>query len=200
MRFPCHIFGNRERERNVLFNDALNTFYLRLYGVRDIWLRTILIVKKETRFRHIGYSYRLTARVLLYAISHRQDNTYHCLCYTSRGALAGARNIWKQSTLTSVLTSTMSLTCLLMVSASGGLTPATQSANTTGFVGVVGCNTTHKTSTYYKLLFRNSKHSTKNIISSIYLNQSINSIQLNLPMKPINQTEQKRKKRNILFL
>ena len=23
------------RERNVLFNDALNTFYLRLYGVRD---------------------------------------------------------------------------------------------------------------------------------------------------------------------
>ena len=23
----------RERERNVLFNDALNTFYLRLYGV-----------------------------------------------------------------------------------------------------------------------------------------------------------------------
>ena len=24
----------RERERNVLFNDTLNTFYLRLYGVR----------------------------------------------------------------------------------------------------------------------------------------------------------------------
>ena len=27
----------RERERNVLFNDALNTFYLRLYGV--IWVK-----------------------------------------------------------------------------------------------------------------------------------------------------------------
>ena len=25
-----------ERERNVLFNDALNTFYLRLYGVTHI--------------------------------------------------------------------------------------------------------------------------------------------------------------------
>ena len=25
-----------ERERNVLFNNALNTFYLRLYGVRDM--------------------------------------------------------------------------------------------------------------------------------------------------------------------
>ena len=36
--------------------------------------------------------YRLTARVLLYAPSQRQDNTYHSLCYTSRGALAGTRN------------------------------------------------------------------------------------------------------------
>ena len=82
-----YIEGEREREF-VLFNDALNTFYLRLYGV-NIWLRTILIVRKETRCRHIGYSYRLTARVLLYAPSHRQDNTYHVLCYTSRVALAG---------------------------------------------------------------------------------------------------------------
>ena len=58
----------------------------------DIWLRTILIVRKETRCHHIGYSFRLAARVLLYAPSHRQDNTYHGLCYTSRGALAGMRN------------------------------------------------------------------------------------------------------------
>ena len=40
----------------------------------------------------MGYSFRLTARVLLYAPSHRQNNTYHGLCYTSRGALAGTRN------------------------------------------------------------------------------------------------------------
>ena len=85
-------------EGNVLVNDALNTFYLWLYGVShmvkdhsdsereremfyltthsthfiysymasDIWLRTILIVRKETCCRHIGYSFRLTARVLLY--------------------------------------------------------------------------------------------------------------------------------------
>ena len=56
---------NRERERNVLFNDALNTFY-QGYMASDKWLRTILIVRKETCCRHIGYSYRLTARVLLY--------------------------------------------------------------------------------------------------------------------------------------
>ena len=40
----------------------------------------------------MDYSFRLTARVLLYAPSHRQDNTYHGLCLTSRGALAGTRN------------------------------------------------------------------------------------------------------------
>ena len=28
--------GGLERERNVLFNDALNTFYLQLYGVRHM--------------------------------------------------------------------------------------------------------------------------------------------------------------------
>ena len=81
-----------ERERNVLFNDALNTFFIYCYMASDIWLRTILIVRKETRCRHIGNSFRLAARVLLYAPSHRQDNTYHGLCYTSRGALAGTRN------------------------------------------------------------------------------------------------------------
>ena len=27
----------------------------------------------------MGYTFRLTARVLLYASSHRQDNTYHSL-------------------------------------------------------------------------------------------------------------------------
>ena len=37
----------------------------------------------------MGYAFRLAARVLLYSSSHRQDNTHHGLCYTSRGALAG---------------------------------------------------------------------------------------------------------------
>ena len=52
------------------------------YMASDIWLRTIMIVRKETRCCHIGYSFRLTARVLLYAPSHRQNSTYHGLCYT----------------------------------------------------------------------------------------------------------------------
>ena len=84
-------------EGNVLFNDALNTFYLRLINKQtqyasDIWLTSTQIAREETRCRHMGYSYRLTARFFLYAPSHRQDSTYHGLCYTSRGALAGTRN------------------------------------------------------------------------------------------------------------
>ena len=66
-----------------------STHFIYGYMASDIWLRTILIVRKEICCRHIGYSFRLTARVLLYAPSHRQDSTYHSLCYTSRGALAG---------------------------------------------------------------------------------------------------------------
>ena len=68
------------------------THFIYGYMASDIWLRTILIVRKETRCRHIGYSFRLAARVLSYAPSHRQDDAYHGLCYTSRGALAGTRN------------------------------------------------------------------------------------------------------------
>ena len=79
-------------EREMFYLMMHSTHFIYGYMASDIWLRTILIVRKETCCRHIGYSYRLTARVLLYAPSHRQDNTYHGLCYTSRGALAGTRN------------------------------------------------------------------------------------------------------------
>ena len=80
-----------EREREMFYLTTHSTHFIYGYMASDIWLRTILIVRKETRCRHIGYCYRL-ARVILYAPSHRQDNTYHGLCYTSRGALAGTRN------------------------------------------------------------------------------------------------------------
>ena len=83
--------GSFMREREMFYLTTHSTHFIYCYMASDIWLRTILIVRKETRCRHIGYCYRLTARVLLYAPSHRQDNTYHGLCYTSRGALAGTR-------------------------------------------------------------------------------------------------------------
>ena len=72
-----------EREREMFYLTTHSTHFIYGYMASDIWLRTILIVRKETRCHHIGYSYRLTARVLLYAPSHRQDNTYHSLLHQS---------------------------------------------------------------------------------------------------------------------
>ena len=87
-----NILIKTQREREMFYLTTHSTHFIYGYMASDIWLRTILIVRKETRCRHIGYSYQLAARVVLYAPSHRQDNTYHSLCYTSRGALAGTRN------------------------------------------------------------------------------------------------------------
>ena len=79
--------------KEMFYLTTHSTHFIYGYMASDIWLRTILIVRKETRCRHIGYSYRLTTRVLLYAPFHIQDNTYHCLCYTRRGAL-----VWNSTT------------------------------------------------------------------------------------------------------
>ena len=65
---------NKEMEEgNVLFNDALNTFYSRLYGVGHM--------VKDHSNSEMGNT--LPPHVLLYPIrskgsfiSHRQDNTY----------------------------------------------------------------------------------------------------------------------------
>ena len=71
---------------NSLFKDVLNTFELWLYDIEHV-------VKEETRCHHyMGYCFQLAVRDRLYALSHIQDNTYHSLCYTSCGALAGTRN------------------------------------------------------------------------------------------------------------
>ena len=127
-----HIVKDHSKSRKELFylTHSLNTFYLRLYGRKEMFYLTthrhILFTviwcwthgkgpfkDQEGRkcfiqlygIRHMvkdhsdserenplppqGYSFQLAARVLLYAPSHRQDSTYHSLCYTSRGALAG---------------------------------------------------------------------------------------------------------------
>ena len=87
-----HTYVHTEGRKEMFYLMTHSTHFIYGYMESNIRLRTILIVRKETRCRHIGYSFQLAARVLLYAPSHRQDNTYHSLCYTSRGALAEARN------------------------------------------------------------------------------------------------------------
>ena len=77
------------RERAMFYLTMHTTHFIYGYMASDIWLRTTQIVRKEICCRHMDYSFRLAGRILLYASSHRQDNTYHGLCYTSHGALAG---------------------------------------------------------------------------------------------------------------
>ena len=78
-------------EGNVLFNDAFNTF-LNGYMASDI-----IIVKDHSDSERGNplpphrLLFPIRTRVRLYASSHRQDNIYDSLCYTSRGALAGTR-------------------------------------------------------------------------------------------------------------
>ena len=83
----------KEGRKEMFYLTMHSTHFIYGYMASDIWLRTILIVRKEICCRHIGYSFWLAARVLLYAPPHRQDSTCHGLCYTSHGALAGTRNI-----------------------------------------------------------------------------------------------------------
>ena len=79
------------KEGNVLFNDALNTFYLRLHGVRHM-VKDHSDSEKGNPLPPHRLLFPIDSKDFLYAPCHRQDSTYHGLCYTSRGALAGTRN------------------------------------------------------------------------------------------------------------
>ena len=71
------------KEGNVLFNNALNTFYLRLYGIRHMVKDHSDSVKGNPLPPH-RLLFLINCRVLLYTPSHRQDSTHHGLYYTSR--------------------------------------------------------------------------------------------------------------------
>ena len=62
------------KEGNVLFNDALNTFYLWLYGVRHM-VKDTQIVREETCCCHMGYYFRIAAR--FFYMDHPTDRITH---------------------------------------------------------------------------------------------------------------------------
>ena len=70
--------GDQMKEGNILFNDALNTFNVRLYRVRHM-VTDHSDSEMGNPLPQIDYC-RLAARAILYASSHRPDNTYHGLC------------------------------------------------------------------------------------------------------------------------
>ena len=94
----------RRRKEMFLFSEALNTFYLRLYGLRHMvndhsdsdYQQGFFYMHHPTdRITHSSLQScvpKTTYTNLGYASSHRQDGIYIGLCYTSHGALVGMRN------------------------------------------------------------------------------------------------------------
>ena len=75
------IYGYMEREREMFYLTTHSTHFIYGYMASDIWLRTILIVRKETCCRHIGYSYRLTAG--FFYMHHPTDRITHTTAFVT---------------------------------------------------------------------------------------------------------------------
>ena len=90
---PVYVFDRRCVRRKEIFYLTMHSthFVLRLYGVRHM-VKDHSDSERGNPLPPHGYSFLLAIRVLLYAPSNRQDNTYTGLYNTSRGALAGTRN------------------------------------------------------------------------------------------------------------
>ena len=81
------------KKENVLFNDALIAFLLtQLYGVGHMIKNHSNSERGNPLPPLHGLLIPISSKGSLYAPSNRQDSTYHDLCYTSRGALAGTKN------------------------------------------------------------------------------------------------------------
>ena len=79
------------RKGNVLFNDALNTFHLRLYGVRHM-VKDHSDSERGNPLPPHGLLFPNSSKGSFICNIPQQDNIYHGLYYTSRAALAGTRN------------------------------------------------------------------------------------------------------------
>ena len=85
----CQLFIHR-KEGNVLFNDALNTFYLRLYGVRHMVKDHSDSERGNLLLPH-GLLFSINSKGFICTIPHRITHITG-LCYISHGELAGTRN------------------------------------------------------------------------------------------------------------
>ena len=71
-----HSDSEKERERNVLFNDALNTFYLQLYGRKERFYLT-------THSTHFTYGYMASDMVKDHSDSEREREMFYLMTHSS---------------------------------------------------------------------------------------------------------------------
>ena len=72
-----------------------STHFIYGYMASDIWLRTVLEVRKKTHCCHLSYSFRLAARVLLYAPERERNVLYNDTLNTFYLQLYGVRHMVK---------------------------------------------------------------------------------------------------------
>ena len=82
---------DEEEEGNVLFNDTLNTFCLWLNGVRHM-IKDQLDSERGNLLPQHGLLFLISSMGCFICIIHRQNSTYHGLCYNICGAMAEMRN------------------------------------------------------------------------------------------------------------
>ena len=84
-------FYLQKEGRIFLFNDALNTFYLRLYGVGHM-VKDHSDIKRGNPVPPHGLVFPFSSKGSFICTIPDSIATYHSFCYTSHGALAGTRN------------------------------------------------------------------------------------------------------------
>ena len=89
-RLHCH----HGRRKEMFYLTMHSTHFIYGYMASDIWLRTILIVRKGNPLPPHRLLFPINSKVFFICTIPQTGygSTYHSLCYTSRGALAGTRN------------------------------------------------------------------------------------------------------------
>ena len=113
------IFSAYDWDWLIDMNEWRKCFCLQLYGV-GYMVKDHSDSQRRSQCHHYrSYSFQLIARVLIYEPSHRQDITYHSLCYTSCEARAGMKNslmgpLWGIDSMTDCIMSRRSTTELYL--------------------------------------------------------------------------------------
>ena len=82
----------KEGRKEMFYLTTHSTHFIYGYMASDIMGKDHYDSEKGNPLPPHRLLFPISSKGSFYAPSHRQDSTYHGLCYTSRGSLAGTRN------------------------------------------------------------------------------------------------------------